>query len=269
MEKFQKILLIIFAQIVLFTFLNVNQDQIVALLFPPLFSVTLFFSLLFLFDEKITKTEIWFGLFLVAVAIMSTGVGAHLTANAIHNLFNQELPKMEEALNNALNFSETALTLNFSETTIPEILYHYDEWMSHVMMFIGVVLLGVSIYLLSKDSFEKTTNFFKEFSKKVRGKGLEIPKNVTLKDYVFISFIGSFLGVLLALMGIEGNVVYYGALLTLLGLSFMGVKLKQGLKMRVIDLRVVFLITTIASYLATTTAYFFVTGVGALTSFNF
>ncbi|MBR9677761.1 MAG: hypothetical protein GOU97_00480 [Nanoarchaeota archaeon] len=269
MKKFQKILLIIFTQIVLFTFLNVNQDQIVALLFPPLFSVTLFFSLLFLFDEKITKTEIWFGLFLAAIAIMSTGVGAHLTANAIHNLFDQELPKMEEALNNALNFSETTLTLNFSETTIPGVLYNYDEWMSHAIMFIGIILLGVSIYLLSKDSFKGITNFFQEFSKRIRGKGLEIPKNVTLKDYVFVSFIGSFLGVLFALMGIEGNMVYYGALLTLLGLSFIGVKLKQGLKMHIIDLRAIFFITAIASYLATTTAYFFVTGVGALTSFSF
>ena len=261
MLKFEKILVVIFLQIVLFTFLNVVSDGLTALLFPPLFSVTIFFSLLFFFDEPIGRNEAWFAVFLASVAIMSTGVGAHLTANAIHNFFNQELRWIEEPLEQAVNFSETG---------IPGFLYHYDEWTSHVIIFIGVVLLAISVFLLTRDYFKKTLTLFDNFSKKVNEIKPSINVDrITLKDYVIVSFIASFIGVLLSLMGIEGNVVYYGAILSLLALSFIGAKLRKALSMNIIDLKVMFFLVFLASYLATTIAYLFVTGIGALSSFTF
>lgn len=266
MEKFEKVLLIIFIQVVLFTFLNVGQDWLVALLFPPLFAVTLFYSMLYLFDEEITMSEVWFGLFLAAVAVTSTGVGAHLTANAIHNFVDEELPKIEEDFNKALNISDESF-INFSETSIPETLYHYDEIVSHVIIFVGVFLLGVAAYLLTRQGLEKITTALDDFSEVVRKHPLIKPHRVTFKDYVVVSFIGSFLGVLLALMGVEGNVVYYGAVFALLALSITGVKLKQYMKMKHADLKVILSIITLTSYLATTVAYYFLTSSGALTSF--
>src|SRR3989338_859172 len=142
MKKFTKLLFLLILEFIiaaLFLGVSENADLASAIIFPPIFAITLYFLIFTTLEveNKSKKVHVIFALLLASVALFSSSIGFHYASNDLNNLFsnNQELEHVLKRL------------------------YFLDEKFSHWLMFTGI--FGI---LLAKSKANITCTFLDLFS---------------------------------------------------------------------------------------------------------
>lgn len=231
MKKFTKLLLLVVIEIIIATiFLQVaeNSDLVLAIIFPPLFAITIYFLIFSLFEieHKSRKPHLIFALLLASIALFSSSIGFHFASNDLNNLFtkNKEL----EVLFERLDF--------------------LDEKFSHWLMFSGVFGLFLSIILWI---------YFKKIHK-LNNENKETNAQTTLFDLFIMVFFGSLIGAILALFAIEANVMKQSLLFLVIFVPFLFFKYKNYIPKNEGKEFIPFMFSTISSYVAVSVAYYLI-----------
>src|SRR3989338_6918828 len=92
MNKFTKLLLLIILEVIftaIFLGISENSDLAAAIIFPPIFAITLYFLIFTTLEveHKSKKTHILFAFLLASIALFSSSIGFHYASNDLNNLF--------------------------------------------------------------------------------------------------------------------------------------------------------------------------------------
>src|SRR3989344_5484825 len=93
MNKFTKLLLLIILEVIftaIFLGISENSDLAAAIIFPPIFAITLYFLIFTTLEveHKSKKTHIIFALLLASIALFSSSIGLWVYFKKIHKLNN-------------------------------------------------------------------------------------------------------------------------------------------------------------------------------------
>lgn len=231
MKKFTKLLLLVVIEIIITTiFLGVsdNSDLAMAIIFPPIFAITLYFLIFNIFEieQKSKKAHLIFALLLASIALFSSSIGFHYASNDINNLFSNN--KQIEVLFNRL--------------------YFLDEKFSHWLMFAGIfgVILSIILWI-----------YFKKIHK-LNNTDPQSNFQTTLFDLFIMVFFGSLIGAILALLAIEANVIKHSLVFLTIFLPFLFFKYKNYIPKKEGKEFIPFMFACISSYIAVSVAYYLI-----------
>jgi len=229
MNKFTKLLLLIILEViitVLFLGFSENSDLAAAIIFPPIFAITLYFLIFTTLEveHKSRKAHIIFALLLASIALFSSSIGFHYASNDLNNLFvnNKELEILFKRL------------------------YFLDEKFSHWLMFAGIfgVLLSIILWIYFK-KIHKSNNINKESH-----------FQTTMFDMFIMTFFGSLIGAILALLAIEANIIKHSLIFITIFLPFLFFKYKNYKPKTIGKDFIPFMFSTISSFIAISLAYY-------------
>ncbi len=238
MEKITKTAILICAQILLVLFfLGFSEYTKIGatVIFPIGFSITFFFLVLFLFDINFEskKQTYLLALFIGGIALFSTAIGFHYSADAINNLIS--------------GLGEHGFEMNVEK--VMERIYHMDEYFSHWIMYAGILMISGaigSIYYFSREEVRKKK------SNKVK------KTENRLLDIFVTTFAGSATGVISCFLAISGNVLRYSLITVAIILPIYLIKTKniklnqEGLEM------IIFGAAAISAFISLAMGYYLV-----------
>jgi len=231
MKKFTKLLFLLILEFIiaaLFLGVSENADLASAIIFPPIFAITLYFLIFTTLEveNKSKKVHVIFALLLASVALFSSSIGFHYASNDLNNLFsnNQELEHVLKRL------------------------YFLDEKFSHWLMFTGIfgILLAIILWI-----------YFKKIHK-LNGSDNKNKREITMYNFFIMTFFGSLIGALLALLSIEANVIKHSLIFLVVFISFLLFKYKNYVPKNEGKEFIPFMFSAISSFIAVSVAYYLI-----------
>lgn len=240
MNKFTKLLLLLIIEViitVIFLGFSENSDLAAAIIFPPIFAITLYFLIFTTLEveHKSRKAHVIFALLLASIALFSSSIGFHYASNDLNNLFS--------------NSKELG--------TLFKRLYFLDEKFSHWIMFTGIfgILLSIILWIYFKN-IHKSNNVNKETQ-----------FQTTMFDMFIMTFCGSLIGAILALLSIEANVIKHAIIFITIFIPFLFFKYKNYVPKTIGKDFIPFMFSSISSFIAISVAYYLIKNGLIITSF--
>ena len=232
MDKFSKTLLLLSIQVVIVLFFLSYSERTeigTTIIFPFVFAITFYLIVaqLFSINFKSKKYDLLMALFIGGIALFSTSIGYHYSANTINNMI--------------LTFG------GLEEAKLQERVYFMDEYFSHWLMFGGLFSMALASIIWG----------YLYYNQEKKEKPI-VKKERELVDIFLLTFFGSTLGAILGYLSISGNVVKHGLVAVAILLPLILIKFKELDISKKGREALIYSASAISSYLAVVLVFHFV-----------